>query len=248
MSTDAEMKPIVPMMGGEGGFETEEPVAPLRLSGFIALLFGLLSVLSLIGYPMIVTAIIAIALGLFALRPWTDPKPVGITPAKLGLLLAVGFGSCGFFIHTMKSATLGQQAEYFARQYLDVIGSGEFAIALELKKNAVDRLPTKMPLMEHYESTEETMTSFTEFETDLLNQQILALGPGVAWQRSEPVRVFQSYGTPQAEVFLENPDRDTEPKKIYLLLKCEIDPQGIVQWRVDQCRAHTEQLVAESIL
>ncbi|MFG0262039.1 MAG: hypothetical protein ACF788_06585 [Novipirellula sp. JB048] len=248
MSTDAELKPIVPMMGAEAGYETEEPVAPLRISGFIALLFGLLSVLSLIGYPMVATAVIAIALGLFTLRPWSGLKPVGILPAQIGLVLAVGFGSCGFLMHTMRSVTLGQQAEYFARQYLDVVGSGEFAIALELKKDAIDRLPTKMPLMEHYESSEETMTSYTEFETDLLNQQILALGPGVDWQRIEPVRVFQSYGVYQAEVLFENPDPDTEPEKIYLLLKYDVDPRGVAQWRVDQCRTHTEQLFAEKIL
>ena len=248
MPTDAEMKPIVPMMGAEGGFEEDESVPPLRISGFLCLLFGLLSALGIIGYPMLVTAVIAIVLGLVALRPWEKQKPVGVTPARIGLVLAVAFGSCGYLVHTMKSRTLAEQAEYFARQYLEVVAKGEYAIAMELKKEPVNRLPLHMPLMDHYQSSEDSMKGLTEFESDGINQQLSDVGPGVDWELGEPVRVFQYYGMQQAELLFLNPNSNQDPKKIYMLMKYDIDSQGVGQWRVDQCRPYMKRLVAESIL
>ncbi len=246
-TANADSLPEVPKMGAEGGFEVDETVPPLRISGFLCLLFGLLSVLSLITFPMIAMPIIAIAFGLFALRSYEGPKPVGLTLAKIGLVLAVGLGACGFSVHKFKQSTLANQAEYFARQYLQVIGTGEFAVALELKKDVINRLPMHMPLDEHYNSTEELKKSLSEFADEGLNKEIHELGPDTKWVLLKKPYVFQKYGTDQAEMVFTNPE-SKDPKKVYVLLKFEIDKQGILQWRVDQLRIDMERLVAESIL
>ena len=123
MTTD-NFDPTVPQMHAEAGFE-QDSVPPLRVSGFICLLFGVLSVFSLIGQPLLLFSLIAIAFGIFALRRSGEQTPVGTRPAMLGLVLAVGFGACGFFVPWMKTMTLGRQAEKFSRDYMEVVARSE---------------------------------------------------------------------------------------------------------------------------
>lgn len=243
----ADQDPIVPMMGAEGGFEPDEEIAPFRISGILCLLLGLLSITALIGYVMIAVPMAAFAIGLIALRKWDGPKPTGVTAAKIGMVLAVAFGTCGFFIHHGRSSTLGNQAEYFARQYLKIIGNGEFEIAQEMKKKAVNRLPLHMPLKEHYQSSEELIESMGEFRSSGMNMKVYALGPGIDWQIKRGVRVYQHYGRQLAEMVFTTPPGQPETE-VYVSLEYEIDPDGDGQWRVDQFRADLKRIVAESVL
>ena len=140
-------------MSAEAGYGAVE-TAPLRISGFLALILGLLSVLSLLGPALLVIPILTLFFGFFALRKYDGPVPVGVRPAIIGLVLAAGFGACGFFLPWMKTMTLGSQAEYFARQYLEVVARGELELAMELKKNYANRYMHNMSLKQHYEMTE----------------------------------------------------------------------------------------------
>ena len=62
MTTDT-IDPTVPRMRAETGFEIEEASTPLRLSGFLCLLFGLLSFFCTFGQPLLVLPIITFLIG-----------------------------------------------------------------------------------------------------------------------------------------------------------------------------------------
>ncbi|TWU37364.1 hypothetical protein [Novipirellula artificiosorum] len=250
MATDTDLKSTVPTMGAEGGYLVEEPIAPFRVSGFLCLLLGLLSVLAIVGYPMIALPLMAIAFGMFALRHWSGPRPVGITPAKIGMVLAVVFGSCGLFVHSLKARTLGNQAEYFAREYLEIVGNGEFNIAKELNKTAVNRLPVHMPLKEHYEAMEAKMSAdevSERFEQTGMHPTVAAMGKGIQWELAKPVRIYNHYGTTKADVIMTNAN-DPKPTQVFLIMDYEIDSEGRGQWRVEQFNPVMKRLVAERVL
>ncbi|MFG0266009.1 MAG: hypothetical protein ACF8AM_12800 [Rhodopirellula sp. JB055] len=127
-ATAANRERDVPKMGAEAGYEevVVEEVAPVRISAFIGLFIALTSFTAAVGKPMLVLPLLAIAFCLFALRKHSGAtKPVGTTAARLGLILACLFGSMGFFVHYMKYRTLGDQATYFAQQYVELAANGE---------------------------------------------------------------------------------------------------------------------------
>lgn len=113
--------PTVPRMQAEAGFELDDSAPPLRVSGFICLIFGVLSFFCTLGQPLLVLPLIAIVVGMFALRRSGGQTPVGTRAAMLGMILAAGFGACGLFIPWMKTMTLGRQAEKFSRDYMEVV-------------------------------------------------------------------------------------------------------------------------------
>ena len=143
MTTDT-FDPTVPQMHAEAGFELDS-APPLRVSGFICLLFGALSFLSVLGQPMLVFSLLAIMFGVFALRRSGEQTPVGTRPAMLGIVLAVGFGACGFFIPWMKTMTLGGQAAKFSKDYMEVVARGEdeFALAGALRGEPLEMVKCK---------------------------------------------------------------------------------------------------------
>ena len=247
MAAETEAKPIVPVMGAESGYDVEEVIPPLRVSGIVSLLFGLLSITTLIAYPMIAMPILAIFFGLVALRPSEGPKPAGTGVAKIGMFLAVLFGSCGFFIHTLKSNTLAQQAEFFARQYFEVLGQNNVPYALELKKDHINRLPPDIPLVDHYSSNENLAESLAEFRSDGFEGSIIDLGPDVRWTLIKKPRVFTRFYKQKTELVFSNLEAEN-PVNVLILLEYEIDKLGNGQWRVEQCRRDMKRLVAESIL
>ncbi|TWT80996.1 hypothetical protein CA13_24430 [Planctomycetes bacterium CA13] len=247
MATDTDPKPLVPMMGAEGGFAPDEEIAPFRISGLFCLLFGVLSIFSLIAYVMIAFPLIAIALGLFALRKWDGPRPSGVALAKIGLVLALGFGSCAAWMHQMRSRTLGSQAEYFAKQYIELLANDQIPIAAELRKDYVNRAPTHMPLKQHMESNEMGRNALDDLRGDSANLGIGGPDNVDAWVPAKPTRVYYNYGNYKAEVLLKD-SNNPEAKKIIVLLKYDIDPDGNGQWLVEQCRQDMKKLVAEAVL
>ena len=92
------MSTLVPQMHAETGFDQEDSAPPLRISGFICMILGALSIVSTLGQPLLVIPILAILCGLFALRRSGGQTPVGTRPAMIGIVLAVGFGACGLFL------------------------------------------------------------------------------------------------------------------------------------------------------
>ena len=246
MTTDTDV--ISQMaMSAETGFGIQDDHVPLRISGFICLILGLLSVLAFLGTPLLAIPIAACAFGFFALRKYDGLTPVGTKPAMLGLVLAAGFGAYGFCVPFMKTMTLGGQAEYFARQYIEVVANGHLELALELKKDHVNRFMHNMPLIEHYALNEQSMEVINEFREDNVNKTVQQIGPGAEWELAQAPRVFQFYGRDHAQLVLVNKDREV-PFKILFQLICVPDRNGMGQWHVDICTVQGEQLVAEKVL
>jgi hypothetical protein len=234
-------------MQAETGFEIEESAPPLRVSGFLSLLLGSLSCLSLLGQPLLVLPLLAILSGLFALRRSSGQTPVGTRPAMVGLVLAFGFGSCGLFLPMMKTWTLSKQAEQFSRYYLEVIARGNDEFAMELRKDYVNRLPLTMSLTEHYMADEAAARLLQEFREEGINETIRERGPGAEWILDRPIRIYYSYQREHAEVVWADPTGETSTL-IQMFLQYRVDSKGDGQWHVDVIQTYRERIVAEQVL
>lgn len=245
--TTETFDPTVPRMHAEAGFDQDDSAPPLRISGFICLLFGALSFFSTMGQPMLVFALIAIIFGLFALRRSGGQTPVGTRAAMFGMVLAVGFGACGLFIPWMRTMTLGRQAEKFSRDYLEVVARGQNEFALELRKDYVNRFPPTMSLQQHYNMTEAGSRTLEEFGDESVNRSIRKRGPNAEWVLDRPTRVYYSYGREHAEVVWVDPTGESQAK-IQFFLEYRPDKNGDGQWHVQVVQSYRELIVAESVL
>lgn len=235
-------------MAAEAGYGVEDTPPPLRVSGYLCLIFGLLSVFAVVGKAALLLPILAVLFGLFAHRRYGERVPVGLGAAKVGLVLAAGFGACGLVMPTLKSMTLGAQAEQFARDYVEVVAHDELELAMELQKNYVNRFPTTMPLPAHYTLNESADRNMEEFRQDGVNTQIRNRGPGAEWRLTRPVRIFTYYGSQKAEVTLQDPS-GSKGSELYMLLEYQVDHRnGDGQWYVERVMFNTEPIVAPLVL
>mgnify|MGYP001827077936 FL=1 len=238
----------VPRMAAEAGYGVEDAPPPLRVSGYLCLIFGLLSVFAVVGKAALVLPILAVLFGLFAHRRYGGQVPAGLAAAKVGLVFAAGFGSCGLVMPMLKSMTLGAQAEQFARDYIEVVALDEPELAMELRKNYVNRFPTTMPLPAHYSLTENADRTMEEFRDDGVNVQIRRRGPGAEWRLTRPVRIFTYYGSQKAEVTLKDPGGGSG-SELYMLLEYQVDHRnGDGQRFVERVMFNTKPIVAPLIL
>lgn len=198
-------------MGAEAGYAVEETPPPIRVTGFAACGFGLFSVLCLLALPLLLLPFLAIVFGLIALRPYQGERPVGVRPAKLGILLAAGFGAAGllhpYFIHR----TIGGEASYFARQYLMLVAQGDYEMAMELAKRHGNRLPNRMSLRRHYSPLRAEADPGAEFPNSVANYDMMEgiadlveIGPSIELVEAKPARVYSRYGRPRVDTFWNN--------------------------------------------
>ncbi|MCG8651563.1 MAG: hypothetical protein MI861_17105 [Pirellulales bacterium] len=235
-------------MGSESGFAVEEVVPPLRPSGFVSLVLGLLSPVSLVGAAALLVPLGAILFGLFALRRQQEAAFASTIAAKVGLVLAFGFGSCGLFVPIFKNRTLGSQAEQFARHYIELVAMDETELAMELRKDYNNRFPGTMPLKAHYSLNESSEDAMLEFRNEGTNRRIRERGPGAEWKLERPVRVFTHYQIQRAELFFIDPTGKSS-LHLYILMQYDLDHRnGDGQWYVVQVQEHMEPIFAPSIL
>ncbi len=248
------------VMSSEAEFEPEVEDSELRVSGFIALLLAILSAFTIVAIPMVGFAIAAIAFGMFALRKHASASPpVGTTPARIAIVLAVLLGSWGTSLYAMKRHTLGSQAEYFARQFVRVASSGNEIYASELQKSYVNRFLKTMPLEEHYRQQRlkrekmleedppmREMLELEEADTTVLD--LTKYPVDHPWELARPVRVYYHYGRQMAEVILSD-GAPQNPYRLRILLEYMVHKdRGSGEWYVESCVPYRKQLVAESVL
>lgn len=193
-------------MGGEGSVELETP-APIRFSGFLALLFAFLSVFCLLTPGLIAFPLAAIVLGVFALRPSRGPKPIGVTPARLAIVLAVGLGVCGFGLFLLRGQTLKEQATYFGHQFLEIVAAGHHEYALELKKREPDRSLPTTPLKELYQREKAASESLVMFRDDLATRFVEEAGPDAGWELTGSPKAYRYRGVDMVETRWVDPER-----------------------------------------
>ena len=261
MTTDSNPpRSLGAVMSSEAGYEADVDDAPLRISGFISLILAVLSGFTIVTIPMLGVAIAAVLFGLFALRK-SDSKslPVGTTAARIGILLAVLFGSWGTARYMFKQRTLGSQAEYFAREFVRVACSGNEIYAKELQKSYVNRYLKTMPLEERYEQerlqrekeardAEEEGGGAPGTEEDTTVADLSAYDVDHEWILYRPVRVYHRYGRQKAEVVLAA-DRSKSPYRLRIVMEYLVHKErGTSEWHLETCLPYRERIVAESIL
>lgn len=246
MTTDT-IDPTVPRMRAETGFEIEENTTPLRLSGFFCLLLGLLSFVSLFGQPLLVVPLLAFFVGAFALRRFEGPRPIGVRPAMIGIVLAAAFGACGLFMPWFKTLTLASQAKLYSRYYIELVARGEDHFAIEMKKDYVNRLPKTMNLQEHYAVNEAGSRNWQDFRAEGINESIRSRGLNAEWVLDRPVRIYYSYGREHAELIWKDPTEEVKAK-IHIIMDYMLDQEGQGQWHVEHCASYVERITAPAIL
>lgn len=260
MSTESNPpRSLGAVMSSEAGYEADSNDSPLRVSGYISLILALLSGFSIVAIPMVGFALAAVLFGVFALRK-SDSRsvPAGTTAARIGILLAVLFGSWGTARFTFKQNTLGGQAEYFARQFVRVASSGNEVYASELQKSYVNRYLRTMPLEERYEldrleREKQAKKAMEEGgsppeETDGTVVDLIKYPVDHEWYLYRPVRVYNHYGRQRAEVVLAA-DKTDNPFRLRITMEYLIHKdKGSGEWHVDACMRYQERIVADSIL
>lgn len=249
MSTDSDtdhtsLVSDVPQMRAETGYELDESVPPLRFTGYVCLILGLISPAALIGLPAVVIPILAVFFGVIALRP-SSQKPAGTMAAKIGMVLAVGFGLCGWMLVRMKTQTLGGQAEYFSRQFIEAINLGHDEFALEMTKEARNRFSQATSLESYYRASEKAGDSLRQFKTEGASTLIRKCGPDAEWVLDRPTKIYHSFGFDRARVVWKNPSTDTT---IVFVMKYIVDPNDVGQWNIERFYKDAELIVAESVL
>lgn len=254
------------VMSSEASYEAEVDDSPLRISGFIALILALLSGFTVVALPMVGFAIAGVLFALFALRK-TDPAtgsaavPVGTTAARVAILMAVLFASWGVGRYAFKQNTLGSQAEYFARQFMRVAGSGNEIYAKELQKSYVNRFLKTMPLEKSYElqrlkreeerkkaEEEGYNTGYGTDDVDNTLPELMKYGVDHEWVLYRPVRVYNHYGRQMAQVILASDHSDKSYKLMLILEYLVHKEKGTSEWYVQTCQPYHERIVAESVL
>ncbi|MCM2373445.1 DUF4190 domain-containing protein [Aporhodopirellula aestuarii] len=240
----------IPKMGAEVGYEvlSDDDVPPFRSSGLVCLILGLLSFSALVAWQMLVLPIAAIIFGLVAMRKWTGQRPAGTTAAVIGLILATGFGAAGITIPLAKNRTMGNQAVYFAKEYLELVGRGDAELALELRKEARNRQLTEMNLKQAYSKDPIAKESMEAEGDNGLIDIIQAAGPDIPWELAEPPRVFVKYNMERVDTYWVDPSGRVK-EKIQLLMQWSPNEQTKKgEWHVNLFQIARELIVAPSIL
>ncbi|MEM6980061.1 MAG: hypothetical protein AAF539_10375 [Planctomycetota bacterium] len=237
----------VPRMGAEAGFEVvaDEAIAPLRWSGFLSLLLGLLSVLCIVAYVMVAIPIAAILVGMMTLRKHEGLVPIGTRPAMLGILLATGFGACGIVAHESKRAIMGGQATTFARNFLDVVESGDVPLALELQKTSWNRQMVETDIDSVYspdENNQELLASATALVSGIQNVANVA-----DWQLAKSPRVYQKFGSERVDTIWEDVTGTYDKPLMIQLEWHEMTKDTESQWHVSLFQRHREKRLVAPI-
>ncbi|MCC9600845.1 hypothetical protein LOC67_09730 [Stieleria sp. JC731] len=258
MTTDSTSpRTLGAVMSSEAGYES--PGTPLRISGFIALILALISGFATVALPMLAVGVLAILFALIALRKTRpelgDVVPVGTSAARWAIILSCFFCAFSLARYGSKYQTLGNQAEYFARQFVRVASSGNSIYANELQKSYVNRYLKTMPLEIHYENerkkreAEMLRSGNDSYEPeDSTVSDLVKYSPDHDWVLWRPVRVYNHYGRQKAEVILAA-DHSKNPYRLRIELEYLVHKdKGTSEWYVEVVTPFHERLVAESIL
>lgn len=177
-----------------------ESERPVRVSGFVALVLGMLSSFTIFATALLIVPLLALATALFALRPSRQGPPVGRTPAMIGAILAIFFASWGWLQASTRDQALRAQAAQFAHDWLLTVQQGHSELAVELASPPALRQSERMPLEPFYEKNEKAQQSLQEFVERPLIQDIQAGGASLRWELNEPPIINQRHDSERVTV------------------------------------------------
>lgn len=211
----------------------EEPQRPFRVSGLLALLFGLLSFSALFSMGLLFLPALAILFALFAFRPERDPnvRPVGRSLAMFGVTLALFFGGWSIAHSTIRTQYLAAEGQHVARNWIAVLASGQAELAYELTLPAELRQFESMSLAEYYAKDPEASEKFQGFITTAPVQTILNSGDSLQWEFVGIVTRGRRYESEQIVLRFED-SSGTIDKPLDIVVERTPQETGPVQWHV----------------
>ncbi len=183
-----------PMMSAEGSHEVEVEATPVRVTGFVALLLGLISFSAVLGASLLVIPVGAIVLATIALRPYRGERPIGYLAAQIAIFCAVLFAVWGISERHFKARDLGGQAERFAGEWLRLVGQGELELAVELQVHPTRRQPASMPLKDYYQRSETARGLMDQFREQEFIPELIAAGSQPQWVLDREPHSYTLYG------------------------------------------------------
>lgn len=222
-----------PAMSAESAPEAALEVAPIRPSGFVALVLGLCSFASVLGAPLVVVPVLAIGFALFALRPFAGERPVGVTAAWIGLFFAVMFGVWGVSERQFKTRAMSANATRFAGEWLQLVRQGDLELALELQVHPSRRQPVSMPLADYYQRSEVGMEMLKNFKEQEAMPSLIEAGSKPKWEPALPPKVYTLYGRELTQtVWRDTTGAYSSLLKIVMEYLPD-DRSGNAQWKVE---------------
>jgi hypothetical protein len=183
-------KKLSPVFSGDQLDSELTPPGPLRLSGIVALVLGLLSISALAGTAMLGVPLLGVLVGLFALRPDqnAEARTGGRLPALIGLVLSLFFGSWGGAHHATRHHFVTAEAERFGLEWLTLLSEGRKEVAHELTQPAGSRQIHAVPLEAYYAQQVDPTSPFQEFLANGPVESILKAGDRCRWELVEVVQ------------------------------------------------------------
>lgn len=169
-------------------------IAPVRVSGFFALLFGLLSILNILTTYFIPLVVAAFLCGAIAFRPSPFGPAVGQKAAALGMLLALFFGTWGISKSQTMDRGIAEGADQFATNWAELARQGEWEIVMELMNAPSARQNPKMPLKEFYANNPMRIEALSEFRERPDVSKMVNARQQLDWQISEPTKIYTDRG------------------------------------------------------
>lgn len=204
-ATESVLPPIkVAAMSAEGESDMLINPRPIRFSGFFALFLGLLSVFVLFGQAMLVVPALATLVALYALRPYSDPRPIGYVAAIVGLTCATLFAAWGITERSYRYRFMSDRAAVFAGDWLQLMAQGDYELACELQLPPAGRQTASMPLTQYYRDSEDGKRGMESFRESPAVMELIDGGPAVQWRLTRPPTYETQYGRHRASTIWQD--------------------------------------------
>lgn len=201
---------------------------PFRPSSLVCLLLGLLSLAVTTTPKLVFIPIVAIALGVYALRPSGDPhvRPAGRSLAIGGIFLALFFASWGITYFSIRHQRLTRSAEVFALDWLDLLYRGEKEIALELTQPPSMRQVSSMRLSEFYSPMNQSAYQLLDgFLSGTAVKAIVAAKTQPVWVYEDTYLIDRRFGHEYVVLTFRDSTGQIPPIKISMCRSPRLDKQ-----------------------
>jgi hypothetical protein len=224
------------LMTEEGYPGLELPVSPIRISGFVALLFGVLSFVGVLGLPLMFVPLVAAILAIFAIRPYQGDRPVGVIAGWIGLFCAILFAAWGTTERHYKTKQMSSQATRFAAEWLALLGQNEIELAVELQVDPSRRQPESMSLADYYKRSPAAIESIKQFNEQETLKKLREAGDKPKWELHRPPVVSMRFGRDFTETVWKD-TTNTVPKPIVVEMEYIKDEKThAANWKIHELR------------
>jgi hypothetical protein len=202
--------------------EIDAPLA-MPVTAWLSLFMAIIGSVSIGAIDMAVLPLVAIVLGLIALRPGRDVHPVGRFVACCGLVLGTLFLAASVSEDWLLKRHLVRHAEQKGLDWLTVLGAGEIEYATELANARGGRQIVGADLVKHYEGLHDEAAAIYQTVTGhVANGRVLPPGERPSWKRVGPAKVSRNYAVHTVDLTYEDQNQVVK-NQVSLSLKREFD-------------------------